>query len=65
MKSHFVKHENLEQNDDRDIELTVTDLVIPRIRINLTFFYDYVIDEEKLEWALARTLSRYPELAGR
>ena len=65
IKSTWVKHARLGQNDNREIHLTVADLIMPRVRNNVTFFYDYIIGEERLESALAETLTRYPELAGR
>ena len=46
-------------------ELSVLDAQAPPIMIDLWFFYDYHVDDTEVGRALATTLGRYQELAGR
>ena len=46
-------------------ELSVLDALAPPIMIDLWFFYDYHVEDAEVGTALATTLGRYQELAGR
>lgn len=49
----------------QESDLSHIDCLMPPVMISFWFFYDYQVDNQKLETALKTTLSRYQELAGR
>ncbi|XP_075254577.1 uncharacterized protein LOC142345993 [Convolutriloba macropyga] len=65
MRSVFVKATKSCPVENDESKLSIDDMVVVRMIVNQTFFYDYLIPEETLELAMGKIVERYPEAAGR
>ena len=65
MRSVFVKATKSCPVENDESKLSIDDMVVVRMIVNQTFFYDYLIPEETLESAMGKIVERYPEAAGR